>query len=104
MNSKEKRSRGLIKRMVLSTVMIAMLIIPDRIQTIMATTINNSERVNPFLNLRTILTFLLRREAEARAKGLETGPPPLLPQGGRSPQPIGAQGVSLSINRQLLQQ
>ena len=29
MNSKEKRSRGLIKRMVLSTVMIAMLIIPE---------------------------------------------------------------------------
>ena len=30
MNSKEKRSKGLIKRMVLSTVMIAMLIIPER--------------------------------------------------------------------------
>ena len=29
MNSKEKRSKGLIKRMVLSTVMIAMLIIPE---------------------------------------------------------------------------
>ncbi len=29
MNSKEKRSKGLIKRMVLSTVMIAMLIIPQ---------------------------------------------------------------------------
>ena len=29
MKSKEKRSRGLIKRMVLSTVMIAMLIIPE---------------------------------------------------------------------------
>ena len=29
MNSKEKRSRGLIKRMVLSTVMIAILIIPE---------------------------------------------------------------------------
>ena len=29
MNSKEKRSKGLIKRMVLSTVMITMLIIPE---------------------------------------------------------------------------
>lgn len=29
MSSKEKRSKGLIKRMVLSTVMIAMLIIPE---------------------------------------------------------------------------
>ena len=29
MNSKEKRSKGLIKRMVLSTVMIAILIIPE---------------------------------------------------------------------------
>ena len=29
MNSKEKRSRGLIKRMVISTMMIAMLIIPE---------------------------------------------------------------------------